>query len=115
MNNPETHGMAPLIQPAAPSPSAPTQVEIDDSQATAQYSNFCRLSAAPEELLMDFALNPLPVGPPTHPVAVTQRVVTGWHTAKRLMQVLQLSVQRHETMFGVLELDVQQRVRNQRE
>lgn len=75
------------------------------------YSNFCRLSASPEELLIDFGLNPQPVGVPLQPVAVTQRIVTGWHTAKRLVQVLQMTVERHEAAFGVLETDVQKRVR----
>ena len=118
MDNKETYSGVPLIgqdqptdKPLMPSTSQPPQVEIDDSKATAHYSNFCRLSASPEELLMDFGLNPRPVGTPTHPIAVTQRIVTGWHTAKRLVQVLQMTVDRHEAAFGVLETDVQKRVR----
>jgi hypothetical protein len=98
-------------KPPISPPSQPAQFEVDDSRATANYSNFCRLSASPEELLIDFGLNPQPMGIPAQPIAVTQRVVTGWHTAKRLVQVLKMTVERHESAFGVLQTDVQKRVR----
>lgn len=75
------------------------------------YANFCRLTGSPEELLIDFGLNPQPTGTPTRPVAVSNRIVTGWHTAKRLLQVLELSVARHEAAFGVVETNIQKRVR----
>jgi hypothetical protein len=118
MDNPETYSGVPTVgrngsaykPPASPTPPA-AQVEVDDSKTTAHYANFCRLSGTPEELLIDFGLNPQPTGITTQPVVVTQRVVTGWHTAKRLLHVLQLAVERHEAAFGVLETDVQKRVR----
>jgi hypothetical protein len=47
----------------------------------------------------------------TQPIVATQRIVMGWHTAKRLLHVLQLTVERHEAAFGALETDVQKRVR----
>ena len=77
----------------------------------AHYANCCRFSGTPEELLIDFGFNPQPTSTTTHPIVVTQRVVTGWHTAKRLLHVLQTTVKRHEAAFGVLETDVQKRVR----
>ena len=83
-------------------------IDVDESTATAHYANFCRLSGTPEELLIDFGLNPQQTA---QSVVVTQRVVTGWHTAKRLLHVLQLTIERHEAAFGVLETDVQKRVR----
>ena len=118
MANPETYSGVPTIDrnesvhkpPASPTPQA-AQVEIDDTKSTAHYANFCRLSGMPEELLIDFGINPQPTGTTTQSVVVTQRVVTGWHTAKRLLHVLQLTVERHEAAFGVLETDVQKRVR----
>ena len=94
-----------------PSPSPPVaQVEVDDSKTTSNYANFCRLSGTPEELLIDFGLNSQPTSLTTQPIAVSQRVVTGWHTAKRLLYALQLTVDRHEAAFGVLETDVQRRI-----
>ena len=35
---------------------------------------------------------------------------TNYYTAKRMLHALQLTVQRHEATFGVLETDVQKRV-----
>ena len=61
--------------------------------------------------LIDFGLNPQPVGTPTEPMVVTQRIVTSWHTAKRLLSALKMSVDRHENVFGVLETDIQRRIR----
>jgi hypothetical protein len=116
MNHPETFRRVPAIDPNAAADNSPapltspaTRIEIDDRDATAGYANFCRLSGTPEELIIDFGLNPQPTA--AAPVAVTQRVVTGWHTAKRLLNALQMTVQRHEATFGVLETDVQKRAR----
>ena len=74
------------------------------------YSNFCRVTGTPEELIIDFGLNQQPFGIPTAPIAITQRIVTNFFTAKRMLHALQLTVQRHEATFGVLETDVQRRV-----
>lgn len=87
------------------------QVEIDDSKVLALYANFCRVTGTPEELIIDFGLNPQPFGLPTHPIPVTQRIITNFYTAKRMLHALQLTIQRHEATFGVLETDVQKRVR----
>lgn len=87
------------------------QVEIDDSKATANYSNFCRVTGTPEELIIDFGLNPQPFGVPTQPIPINQRIITNFFTAKRMLHALTLTVQRHEATFGVLETDVQKRVR----
>lgn len=87
------------------------QVEIDDSKVLALYANFCRVTGTPEELIIDFGLNPQPFGMPTHPIPVTQRIITNFYTAKRMLHALSLTIQRHEATFGVLETDVQKRVR----
>ena len=100
--------------PAAQTPpQAPqrVQVEIDDSKVMALYANFCRVTGTPEELIIDFGLNPQPFGMPTHPIPVTQRIITNFYTAKRMLHALNLTIQRHEATFGVLETDVQKRVR----
>jgi hypothetical protein len=39
-----------------------------------------------------------------------QRIIINFYTAKRLLQALAMTVQRHEAVFGVLETDVQKRV-----
>lgn len=88
----------------------PQQVKVDDSKLIAMYANFCRVTGTPEELIIDFGLNPQPFGVPTEPVVVNQRIVTNFFTAKRMLHALQLTLQRHEQAFGVLETDVQKRV-----
>lgn len=104
--------------PAEETPAAPPaqqgqsyQVQVDDSKVLATYANFCRVTGSPEELIIDFGLNPQPVGIPQHAIPVTQRVIVNFFTAKRLLAALSMSVQRHEAVFGVLETDIQKRVR----
>ncbi|MCC6123514.1 MAG: DUF3467 domain-containing protein [Pirellulales bacterium] len=103
----------PPAETQTPQPPQPQrmQLEIDDSKVFALYANFCRVTGTPEELIIDFGLNPQPVGVPTHPIPVTQRIITNFYTAKRMLRALELTLQRHEATFGVLETDVQKRVR----
>jgi hypothetical protein len=98
--------------PAAAQQQQRAQIQVDDSKATAVYANFCRVTGTPEELILDFGLNTHPFGVPAEPIAVTQRIISNYYTAKRLLALLQMSIQRHEATFGVLETDVQRRVRN---
>lgn len=96
---------------AAQGQPTPARVGVDDKSITAaSYANFCRVTGTPEELIIDFGLNAQPFGTPTEPVMVTQRIVTNYFTAKRMLHALHLSVQRHEQAFGVLETDVNKRV-----
>ena len=89
---------------------ARVEVKVNDKDAVCLYANFCRVTGTPEELILDFGLNAQPFGVPTEPVEVKQRIVTNYFTAKRMLQALHMSVQRHEQAFGVLETDVQKRV-----
>jgi len=85
-------------------------IEVSDANVVSSYANFCRVTGTPEELIIDFGLNPQPVGIPTQPIAVSQRIVTNFYTAKRLWHALGLTLQRHEQAFGVLETDIQRRL-----
>lgn len=86
-------------------------VQVNDEKAICAYANFCRVSGAPEEMIIDFGLNPQPVGIPTAPINISQRIVMNYYTAKRMLHALQLTLQRHEATFGVIEVDLQRRVR----
>ncbi|MDX1964216.1 MAG: DUF3467 domain-containing protein [Pirellulales bacterium] len=86
------------------------QIQVNDSKVVASYANFCRVTGTPEELIVDFALNPQPMGIPAEPINISNRIVLNFFTAKRLLVALSMSVQRHEQAFGVLETDVQKRV-----
>lgn len=87
------------------------QIDVDDSHVSALYANFCRVTGSPEELIVDFGLNPQPMGVPKSPIQVSQRIVMNYYTAKRLLYALSMSVQRHEQVFGVLETDVNRRIK----
>lgn len=89
----------------------PVQVQVEDENAMATYANFCRVTGSPEELIVDFGLNPQPIGVPKDPIQVKQRIIVNFYTAKRLLAALQMSVARHESVFGVLETDINKRVR----
>ena len=89
----------------------PVQVQVNDENAIATYANFCRVTGSPEELIVDFGLNPQPIGVPKDPIQVKQRIIVNFFTAKRLLAALQMSVARHESVFGVLETDINKRVR----
>lgn len=91
-------------------PQQRQQIQIDDTKANVAYANFCRVTGTPEELIIDFGLNPQPFGVPTTPIPITQRLIVNFYTAKRMLHALQLTVQRQEATFGVLETDVQKRV-----
>lgn len=85
-------------------------IQVDDSKAYAAYANFCRVSGTPEELILDFGLNPQPFGVPTEPIPINHRLIVNYYTAKRMLQALHMTIQRQEATFGVLETDVQKRV-----
>ena len=105
----------PTETPQAPAPEAQrpqqVQVQIDDSKILASYANFCRVTGTPEELIIDFGLNPQPFDVPTGPIPVTQRIITNFYTAKRMLHALALTIERHEATFGALEINVERRVR----
>ena len=95
---------------AQSTPAQAQRLQVNDKDAIALYANFCRVTGTPEELIIDFGLNPQPAGAATEPVDVKQRIIVNFFTAKRLLSALQMSVQRHEAAFGVLETDVGQRL-----
>jgi hypothetical protein len=100
----------PLATPVAAAPQAQPQVAVDDHGVAARYVNFCRVSGTPEELILDFGLNANVPGGETEAITATERVVTNYYTAKRLYQVLAMTIQRHEAAFGIIEVNVEQRL-----
>ena len=69
--------------PAQEAPAARQRVavEVDDSGSSCSYANFCRVTGSPEELIIDFALNPQPMGVPSEAIDIDQRVVMNYYTA----------------------------------
>jgi hypothetical protein len=98
-NTPQTSGEA----------SGQSEIVLKDENANAAYSNFARVTATPEEVIVDFGLNPNPFLVGKQEVHVTQRLIMNFYTAKRLCSALMMTLQRHEATFGSIELDVRRR------
>jgi hypothetical protein len=96
-----------------PGQAAPPEIVLDDHSAEANYSNFARVTATPEEVILDFALNPNPFRTGRQEVKVSQRLVLNFYTAKRLAMALGETLRRHEGTFGNIELDVRRRAQMQ--
>jgi len=101
-----------LPPPPAPAQAPSSEFPVDRSHLSTLYANFCQVVGLPEELLLDFGLNTAGDQVPTHPVKLTQQVVINYYTAKRLLNALAFAVNRHESFFGVLEVDIQKRIRS---
>ena len=93
--------------------SAQPEVVLNETNAHAAYSNFARVTATPEEVIIDFGLNPNPFLAGKQEVHVTQRLIMNFYTAKRLFSALGMTLQRHEGAFGPIELDIRRRTQNQ--
>lgn len=98
----------PQAQPAA---GQQVQFPTDTAALSTVYTNFCRVNVTPEELVLDFGLNPTLTPSQTEPIKLTHRVVMNFFTAKRLLNALYGVVTQHENAYGVLELDFQKRLR----
>ena len=86
------------------------QIVLNDQHAHVAYANFARVTATPEELIMDLALNPNPFNQGRQEIQVTQRLIMNFYPAKRLLIALHQTIQRHENTYGSIELDLRRRV-----
>ncbi len=108
MNAPLDSTVAPKIDQRSAAPA----VRVDDSHLVASYANFCRITGTPEEVIIDFGLNPHPFTSSPDAIIVSQRISTNFFTAKRMLHALQMTLERHEAAFGVVEPDVTRRAMN---
>ena len=107
----QSEGVHPHMQPRQnPQIQQTTEVVVDDTGTQATYANFCRLTATPEEMILDFGLNTRPFATGRQEVKASQRIVMNAYTTKRLLMAIGMTIQRHEQTFGAIELDVSRRV-----
>ncbi|MDR2345519.1 MAG: DUF3467 domain-containing protein [Planctomycetaceae bacterium] len=85
-------------------------IQLDDSDVIANYVNYCRITGTPEEIILDFGLNTQPLGPSQQKIVLSNRIITSFYSAKRILLTLQAAIQRYENAFGEIEIDVQKRV-----
>jgi len=97
-------------QPAPAGGERQIRITLDDKEVDASYSNFCRVTGSPEEVIIDFSLNPNPFSREDQTIKIDKRLVLNYFTAKRLFAALQQTILRHEQNFGVIELNVQRRL-----
>ncbi len=104
----------PVPEPERTATTQPVQQVIEPTDLEPLYANFARVSGLPEELILDFGLNPAAAGAQPVPVKVSQRLVVNYFTAKRLWLALGAFLQRHEQAFGEIQIDVNKRILPQR-
>lgn len=96
-------------QPAAPQQ---VQVQVDTKDLASSYANVVGIAANINEVYLTFGVNTDPYNPaPTEPVKLNNRVIMTPDAAKRLCLNLNATLAAFEQRFGVIELDLQKRVR----
>ena len=97
-------------RPEPSPPQAPqSEVVLEEKNANIAYANFARVTATPEEVIIDFALNPNPFQQGKQEIPVAQRLILNFYTAKRLLLALNHTLQRHEATYGSVELNLLRR------
>ncbi len=99
--------------PTNPQGQQSREFPMDSTAMSTAYANFARVTGTPEELVLDFGLNTQMSPNPNEPVRLTHRLVLNYYTAKRLLMALGMALQQHENIYGVLETDIQKRVKMQ--
>ncbi|MEO8352926.1 MAG: DUF3467 domain-containing protein [Chthoniobacteraceae bacterium] len=91
----------------------PATPEIDASQLKVSYANVCRIAQTPNEVIVDFGLNPNFFGNILdEPLKLDNRVIMSHDAAKRLCIHLTATIQNFESRYGAIELDVTKRLKN---
>lgn len=92
--------------------AAVEQIQISAEGVEASYANLCRVTSTPEEVIMDFALNPNAFGKVLdEPVRIRHRIIMNYQAAKRVAYILAETIARHEKVYGPIELDPRKRVK----
>jgi len=90
-------------------PAAP---QIDAANLKATYANVCRIAQTPNEVIVDFGMNPNFFGQMLdEPLKLDTRVIMSHDAAKRLCLHLMATIQNFETKYGPIELDVTKRLK----
>jgi hypothetical protein len=102
--------MSEEINPAVQPQQA--QIPVDTTGLKTTYANVVGISANINEVYLTFGLNSDPYNPkPVEAVKLDNRVVMSPDAAKRLCLSLNATLGAYEQRFGVIELDLQKRIR----
>jgi hypothetical protein len=110
---------APVLLPLLPTAimseaNKPTTPTIDASGLKTSYANVCRIAQTPNEVIIDFGVNPNFFGNILdEPLRLDNRIILSHDAAKRLCLHLTATIQNFEARYGTIELDVTKRLKNQ--
>jgi hypothetical protein len=94
---------------SAPAGENTPTINIDNLKTT--YANVCRIAQTPNEMIVDFGLNPNFFGTIlSEPLKLENRIILSHDGAKRLLLHLANAIQSYEAKYGVIELDVAKRI-----
>jgi len=97
---------------AASTPATSTLPAIDQNNLKISYANVCRIAQTPNEVIVDFGMNPNFFGQILdEPLKLDHRIILSHDAAKRLCIHLTQTIQAFEAKYGVIELDVTKRVK----
>jgi Protein of unknown function (DUF3467) len=92
----------------------PPAPQIDTANLRTSYANVCRIAQTPNEVIVDFGLNPNFFGAVLdEPLKLDNRVILSHDAAKRLCLHLTATIQNFEARYGNIELDVTKRLKVQ--
>ena len=95
-------------QDQPPAQAGTRRIQLDESAAKNSYSNFCYTAGTREGVLCGFGFHDWQ---PANPIKVDAKIEMSYFNAKRLLATLNQVIQRHETAFGEIEVDINKRIK----
>ena len=96
----------------APQQTQQAPIQVDTSSLKTGYANVVGIAANINEVYLTFGVNSDPYNPaPTEAVKLDSRVIMTPDAAKRLCLNLNATLAAFEQRFGVIELDLQKRIK----
>jgi hypothetical protein len=84
---------------------------VQDTLKTS-YANVCRIAQTPNEVIVDFGMNPNFFGQVLdEPLSLDHRIIMSHDAAKRLCIHLTNTIQAFEAKYGAIELDIAKRLK----
>ena len=97
-----------------PDETKPATPQVDASDIQTSYANVCRIAQTPNEVIVDFGMNPNFFGQILdEPLKLSNRIILSHDAAKRLCLHLTATIQNYEARYGQIELDVTKRLKQQ--
>jgi hypothetical protein len=95
-------------------PNKTANPPIDQANLKTTYANVCRIAQTPNEVIVDYGMNPNFFGQMLdEPLKLETRVIMSHDAAKRLCLHLMATIQNYESKYGTIELDVTKRLKAQ--